>query len=348
MEKIRLLVTCVGGYTVPALLKSLSKSSIFSYYIVGVDSKSLENSKQLLDGYYQVPNGFDNEYFGKILEIIKNEKIQYILPLSDEEAICISRNKRKLNRIGVKPIVSDIEILELISNKYDTYMELERKGVKVPEYSLVHSTEELRNAIYGYGYPNVTVISKPINGRGGRGLHVFSGNDAPPIWLGHGQRERIVEECDMTERLLEKIMQDVCLVMPALKTPTYDADVLAIAGTVKSVVVRERVNPAGIPFKGNRLHSNKTITQYCQDIAVALNLNSIHDIDLMTDQNGNPCVIEVNPRPSGSMAASLAAGIPIVDIAIASLHGMIVPNVNTVSDVMVIPSDNGELEVSYE
>jgi carbamoyl-phosphate synthase large subunit len=108
VEKIRLMITCVGGYTVPALLKSLYKSSIFSYYIVGVDSKSFENSKQLLDGYYQVPNGADNEYFEKILEIVKNEKIEYILPGSDEEAICISRNKRKLNKIGVNPIVSDI------------------------------------------------------------------------------------------------------------------------------------------------------------------------------------------------------------------------------------------------
>jgi len=40
MTKIRLLVTCVRGSTVPALLGCLHKSSIFSYYLVGVDSSS--------------------------------------------------------------------------------------------------------------------------------------------------------------------------------------------------------------------------------------------------------------------------------------------------------------------
>ena len=348
MTKIRLLVTCVGGSTVPTLLGCLDKSSIFSYYLVGVDSKSSGNSRELLDSYYQVPNGSDNRYIEKILEIVKIEKIEFILPGSDEEAVCISKNKKIFNDIGVKPIVSSIEVIELITNKYNTYMTLTKKGVRVPEYKIVNSIEELRSAIYEYGYPDTTVISKPVNGRGGRGLYVFEGNDNPPVWLGNGQREKRIKKQDMTEELLGRVIQGDCLVMPALTTPSYDADVVAEAGVVKLAVVRERVNPAGIPFQGNKIHSDILITQYCQDIATALDLDSIHDIDLMTDQNGEPCIIEVNPRPSGSMAATLTAGIPIVDIAILTLCGMTVPNVKIDSDIMILPSDNGRMEVVYE
>jgi len=348
MTKIRLLITCVGGSTVPTLLGCLHKSSIFSYYLVGVDSNSPGNSKALLDSYYQVPNGSDNRYIEKILDIVKNEKIEFILPGSDEEAICISKNKKIFNDMGVKPIVSSIEILELITNKYNTYIELAKKGVRVPEYRIVKSIEELRSVIYEYGYPDTTVISKPVNGRGGRGLYVFEGNDNPPVWLGNGQREKRIKKQDLTEELLEQVIQGDCLVMPALTTPSYDADVVAEAGVVKLAVVRERVNPAGIPFQGNKIHSGILITQYCQDIAAALNLDSIHDIDLMTDQNGEPCIIEVNPRPSGSMAATLTAGIPIVDIAILTLCGMTVPNVKIDSDIMILPSDNGGMEIVYE
>jgi carbamoylphosphate synthase large subunit len=68
----------------------------------------------------------------------------------------------------------------------------------------------------------------------------------------------------------------------------------------------------------------------------------------MTDQNGEPCIIEVNPRPSGSMAATLTAGIPIVDIAILTLCGMTVPNVKIDSDIMILPSDSGGMEMTYE
>ena len=348
MTKIRLLITCVGGSTVPTLLGCLHKSSIFSYYLVGVDSNSPGNSKALLDSYYQVPNGSDNRYIEKILDIVKNEKIEFILPGSDEEAICISKNKKIFNDMGVKPIVSSIEILELITNKYNTYIELAKKGVRVPEYRIVKSIEELRSVIYEYGYPDTTVISKPVNGRGGRGLYVFEGNDNPPVWLGNGQREKRIKKQDLTEELLGQVIQGDCLVMPALTTPSYDADVVAAAGDVKLAVVRERVNPAGIPFQGNKIHSDILITQYCQDIATALDLDSIHDIDLMTDQNGEPCIIEVNPRPSGSMAATLTAGIPIVDIAILILCGMTVPSVKIDSDIMILPSDSGGMRMTYE
>ena len=348
MTKIRLLVTCVGGSTVPTLLSCLDKSSIFSYYLVGVDSKSSGNSRELLDSYYQVPNGSDNRYIEKILEIVKIEKIEFILPGSDEEAVCISKNKKIFNDIGVKPIVSSIEVIELITNKYNTYMTLTKKGVRVPEYKIVNSIEELRSAIYEYGYPDTTVISKPVNGRGGRGLYVFEGNDSPPAWLGSGQREKIIKKQNLTEEILGQAIQGDCLVMPALTTPSYDADVVAVAGVVKLAVVRERVNPAGIPFQGNKIHSDTLITQYCQDIATALDLDSIHDIDLMTDQNGEPCIIEVNPRPSGSMAATLTAGIPIVDIAILILCGMTVPSVKIDSDIMILPSNNGGMEIAYE
>jgi len=348
MTKIRLLITCVGGSTVPTLLGCLHKSSIFSYYLVGVDSNSPGNSKALLDSYYQVPNGSDNRYIEKILDIVKNEKIEFILPGSDEEAICISKNKKIFNDIGVKPIVSNIEVIELITNKYNTYMTLAKKGVRVPKYKIVNSIDELRSAIYEYGYPDTTVISKPVNGRGGRGLYVFEGNDSPPAWLGSGQREKIIKKQNLTEEILGQAIQGDCLVMPALTTPSYDADVVAVAGVVKLAVVRERVNPAGIPFQGNKIHSDTLITQYCQDIATALDLDSIHDIDLMTDQNGEPCIIEVNPRPSGSMAATLTAGIPVVDIAILTLRGMTVPNVKIDSDIMILPSNNGGMEIAYE
>ena len=43
----------------------------------------------------------------------------------------------------------------------------------------------------------------------------------------------------------------------------------------------------------------------------------MHDIDLLTDQSGKPCLLEVNPRPSGSVSSAHAAGFPIVAAAIA-------------------------------
>ena len=348
LEKIRLLITCVGGATAPVLLDCLLKSSIFSYSLVGVDSDSYGKSKLFLDSFYLVPKGSDEKYIEKILDIVRREKIDFIMPGSDEEAIIISKNRKKFTDVGVVPIVSNIDVLDLITNKFKTYKKLEENGIRVPEYKLVNSTEELKNAIDAFGYPEVTVISKPTDGRGGRGLYVFEGNDEPPAWLGEGQREKRISKQYMTDDLLSQVVQGECIVMPALSAPAYDADVVAVAGETKLAVVRERVNPAGIPFTGNKIHSDKLITKYCYDIAMTLGLDAIHDIDLMTNKNGEPCVIEVNPRPSGSMAASLSAGIPVIDIAILAIQGKSIPDIQLETDIMILPSDDGGMKIVYK
>ena len=50
-------------------------------------------------------------------------------------------------------------------------------------------------------------------------------------------------------------------------------------------------------------------------------MSGLHDIDLMTDSLGRPCLLEVNPRPSGSVVAAHAAGFPVVAAAIAETLG---------------------------
>ena len=58
------------------------------------------------------------------------------------------------------------------------------------------------------------------------------------------------------------------------------------------------------------------LIDYCRSVAQALELEALHDIDLMEGPDGRPVVLEVNPRPSGSLAASMAAGFPVLDWAV--------------------------------
>ncbi len=346
MRTIRLLITCIGGSTVPSLIKCLKNSGNFNYILVGVDSVSAGQSKDILDSYYQVPNGSDAEYNDKLLEVALKERVDFILPGSDEEALSISKNINKFNDSGITAIVSNIDTLELISNKLETYKVLSKHGLRIPEYEVVNSIEEIKKSLGKYQYPQKTVISKPSNGRGGRGLYVFKGEDSPPSWLGSGMRESRVDKEGFTEELLKKAVYKDGLVMPALTVPAYDVDVMAVEGSVKTVVVRERINPSGIPFQGNKVLNNKAIEDYCVEIARILNLDGLHDIDLMTNSEGEPCIVEVNPRPSGSLAASLTAGIPVIDIAILALLGEKVPNICIKSDITVLIDVNNIMNVS--
>ena len=346
MKTIKLLITCAGGSTVPSLIQCLRKSDNFNYVLIGVDSVSAEKTEEILDAYYQVPNGSDIEYSDKLLDIALKEDVDFIMPGSDEEALSISKNINKFNDVGIVPVVSGIDVLTLISDKLKTYKVLLEHGVKVPEFEVINSVEEIKKSLNKYQYPQKTVISKPSNSRGGRGLYVFKGEDNPPTWLGSGMRESRVDKEEFTDKLLEKVVYKDGLVMPALTVPAYDVDIMAIKGDVKTIVVRERVNPSGIPFKGNKILNNKAIEKYCIEIAKILELDGLHDIDLMTNSEGGCCIVEVNPRPSGSMAASLIAGIPVIDITILALLGEKVPNTCIKSDITVLLDVNNIMSVS--
>lgn len=346
-KKINLLITCIGGTTARSLIREIKKSNIYQYRVVGVDAERNTSSDRNIDASYIVPKGGAKEYVGSLLAICRQENINFILPGSDEEALAISNSRHLFEEINIHPIVSDKKCLTTITDKLATYQKLEQSGVRVPEYKVVESGTELKNALYEYGYPEHTVISKPALGRGGRGLYVYKGKDPIPSWLGKGKRENRVKLENFSDNICDIAVSGKTLVMPMLDAPAYDADVVAKSGSVEVIVVRKRNNPAGIPFTGNTVYKDGSIVAYCTAIASALNLDSLHDIDLMTDAEGNTLVIEVNPRPSGSMVAALVAGVPVVDIAIQSILGeevnekvTSIQNIN--SNVEVI-NKNGEI-----
>ena len=53
-----------------------------------------------------------------------------------------------------------------------------------------------------------------------------------------------------------------------------------------------------------------------------MNLQSLHDIDMMTDPILGPVLLEINPRPSGSLAGLSSAGYRLLDYALAGAAGI--------------------------
>ena len=82
----------------------------------------------------------------------------------------------------------------------------------------------------------------------------------------------------------------------------------------------EGVNKGGGPFGCVIIKDNKTI-EYAENICNVLELDSLHDLDMMTHPKYGPVLIEVNPRPSGSLAALSVAGYPFLENILLSLLG---------------------------
>ena len=62
------------------------------------------------------------------------------------------------------------------------------------------------------------------------------------------------------------------IITERLYAPAYDVDVLAKNGAIIHIVPRERINPAGVPYKGNIIRNNANfnilIKASCQNIKI--------------------------------------------------------------------------------
>lgn len=334
--KARILLTCAGGTMVPDLLTHLRGDPVLKPYLVGVDASPNAAGRAYADAFYQVPWGEDATYVDEVARIVAAEKVDLVLPGSDPEAFSLAAGRDRIAAAGAVVLVSPVAVLDLIRDKQATYRALQAAGLRVPEHVCVTSVDDLRSAISGFGYPRRSVIVKPVAGRGGRGMRVLVGSDeAPAAWIGGGAREKRVANLAKPEEMNEWLADGTLMVMPLLHAPVHDVDVFAIHGKARAALVRRRFNPAGIPFTGNRIVSDPAIMKYCLEIAEALGLDALHDIDLMTDDQGRPCLLEVNPRPSGSVVAAHVAGFPIMASAIAETLGTPYPLQAPVRDIDV-------------
>jgi carbamoylphosphate synthase large subunit len=300
----------------------LRQSSRFDYRLIGTNASAAPLARGFLDTFYMVPLGDDSAYAEALLEVVRKERPDVILPWSDDEADVMSKLKEELAALGCRALVSSPDCLARVANKRITYDYLSAAGVAVPEYTSVTDVTGLRKAISNYRHPERTVVVKPVRGRGGRGLRILLGEDSPPDWLGSGQREERYNNRDLNHSIYAEFFGfgEELLVMPCLGEPAFDAD-LIVLGQNPVVLVRRRHNPTGIPFQGNTLVADPQLLDYCRTVARVLELEAIHDIDLMTGTDGRPVLLEVNPRPSGSLPASMAGGFPLIDWAVERVLG---------------------------
>ena len=102
------------------------------------------------------------------------------------------------------------------------------------------------------------------------------------------------------------------IVMERLYEPSYDFDLLSWQGKLLKLVVRKRIGSQGID--GNIIEvKKKKFLNYAKEITKGFNLSWLYDCDIMLNKNLKPVLIELNPRISGSLYASLAAGINLID-----------------------------------
>ena len=303
---IRLLITCVGGELMPYLLKYIKTIDNPKVYIVGTDFNHNAVGRLLCDKFYTVPLGKDISYIEKIINLTKKEKINLVLPTSDEEALVLAKNKKLFNKNNINLACINYKELRILNNKQKTYTVLKEKGFNVAEWHNLASFEDFREKVEYYDKLYKKFIVKPKEGRGSRNIFIVSNENKKNkhLELNYLSKKELFNKIGKNKKLSEFI------IMQKLNHPVVDIDLLGWRGKPLSVIPRQRINPL-FPNMGHKILGDKKLITLGRKLIRSFNLSWLYDCDIMFNDKKEPVIIEINPRQSGSISVSIAAGYEI-------------------------------------
>lgn len=152
----RILITSIGGCGVGSqILASLKHQSQSLLYIIGTDICSTNVIKDRMDVFYVVPLASDPCYYDKIMDIVKREKVNLIMPASLPEMDFFLKHIEVFRNQNII----------ICCNNYDTFSRCRYKsipstilssaGVVIPQNRIINTIEDCLSIDF---YP---IILKP-------------------------------------------------------------------------------------------------------------------------------------------------------------------------------------------
>lgn len=323
-KNINILLTCVGGGLVPRAIELLKESEAFEFRVIGIDTSTDAVGAKFCDRFYQAPMGDTDEYPEFLLELCKKEKIEVLIPWSDEEALSIALARDQFERNGVAVAAPPVEVAKITHNKADVLDLLQKSNVPVPEYRRAKNAEELILASKELGYPNRTIIVKPTVARGGRGAWALRESGAALKDLMESVALDVITLDTFVSAARGVEMPEV-MVMPFFPGMVYDVDILQEGKKLHYLVPRRRFHVRTAPFRGCIIHKNDAVIDLAHQVGSTLDMHCLYDIDLIMDEKDHPWVLEINPRLSASVVATMEAGLPLLEYLIRMVCGLSVP-----------------------
>jgi len=242
------------------------------------DVNELSPSVYIADRAYQVPLSTEPNYLDEIESVCRREEIGLVVPTIDDELTMFAEAAGRFQAQDIRVLVSPAETTATCNDKFETCRTLRAAGVPAVETWLPGELDA------STPFP---LFIKPRVGRGGVGA--FAVRDRREL-----------------EFFLTYVGNPV--IQPFLDGPEFTIDMLCdFDGRPLSIVPRERVLiRAGVVDRGRTIASPELI-DIGRQCARALPFAGPVNIQCRMC-GGRPVVFEINPRFSGGIPLTIAAG----------------------------------------
>ena len=310
MKDLNVLMTGAGAPGAPSIIKCLRKNGERNIRIVGVDMNEKSNGRRLVDVFYQVPAARDDGYIDAILKICDKEKIDIVMPLVTRELVKYAQSRQLFADRNIVLSVDDLEPLKIINNKANLLMKMRELGMETPVFKVVSTADEVEAAAYELGYPNNAVCVKGAEGNGSRGVRIIDpAKSLYDLFFNEKPNSMYISFEELMRTLREKDAIPQMLVMEYLPGQEYGVDALCDHGRILYIAGRYNYAVSSSIPQGCILENRKEPFAIAEEIIEKLSITGNINFDFIYDKNGDPRLIEINPRLSATIASYAPAGI---------------------------------------
>jgi len=281
---MRILLTALGTNNSSSICKYLRQNS--ENYLVGTDiyPKEYVVSSKEVNHFYQVASIYEmHKYFNQLIEIIKKEKIEIVIPIIDEEVLYFAQHLDVFDAIGVTVFVSNKESIQICRDKYQTF-ELIKKHLPQIYTITKKNTEEINK------FP---VFVKPNSGRASIGCQKITDKFELDILRHKGFENYIWQEYLEGDFFTVEFL--------------YDPQTNYFNALVRQELVRNK-NGCGVVIQ---IQQNTFLENIVLQIVRLINFCGIGNCEFIY-QNGKYHLIEINPRISAGIDYSIQAGMNFI------------------------------------
>lgn len=278
----KLLLSGLGGSLFPYLHDQLKEKYLLYY----VDSDELLTKLYPDYNFFVAPLVTDISYGNFIENLIEKYKIDFYIPLIDEELIKAKTELDGYN--GVKVLAPTSEFCNLCLNKFDLM-----KALAKLEISNIES--HIGSDFQWEG--NDSIFVKPISGRGSRGIKKIHSSYELEAYY-------ILEKYKPEEILIQEFVGGVEYTIGA--TVNDFNEILSIS--IKRIIRKKGITQVAT------IEENKTLLSVVRKVVDSLKPCGPINIQLYLTAKGEAKIFEINPRFSTTTIMSYAGGIDEIDL----------------------------------
>ena len=302
---IKILISGGGAASTIGIIRTLRPTG--RYEIVTFDAEPYSYGLKIADSAYVAPYGSAPEFQKALGAIIERERPRYLVPLIDTEIASFHAIAGRFDARVVAPVPA---FCRMSFDKWSTYEELSRAGIPMPETSL---------ATIDPGRVAYPAVVKPRSGTGSRGIAYLN------------------EPRDLEAYLARApLAPDAYIVQQRLAGKEYSVSVVVgLGGPVLAVVPKESIIKRGMSIVAvtRRFPEIAALSRQIQD---RLRPDGPFNLQLFVTADGRPYVLEINPRFSGSIPLTIAAGVHEVDLIIRHAEGEDLGPIDFTPDLLMI------------